>query len=59
MAWVQEEPLNMGAASYIKARWKYESLNFITRPASASPAVGFKKIHDRQLIELLDNAFGF
>ncbi len=59
MAWVQEEPLNMGAASYIKARWKYENLNFITRPASASPAVGFKKIHDRQLIELLDNAFGF
>lgn len=58
-AWVQEEPLNMGAAGYIKARWNYDPLTFVTRPASASPAVGFKKVHDKQLIELMDKAFGF
>ena len=58
-AWVQEEPLNMGAAGYIKARWNYDPLTFVTRPASASPAVGFKKVHDKQLIELMDQAFGF
>lgn len=55
--WLQEEPLNMGAANYIKQQWSYGDIEIISRPASASPAIGFKKIHDQQLIELLDAAF--
>jgi 2-oxoglutarate dehydrogenase E1 component len=55
--WIQEEPFNMGAAAFIKENWKWNSIEIISRPASASTAVGFKKIHDQQLKELLTNAF--
>lgn len=54
--WVQEEPFNMGA-------WSFISLNFpgqfrpITRKASASPATGFKKAHDQQQAEIIESAF--
>ncbi|MDQ3141387.1 MAG: 2-oxoglutarate dehydrogenase E1 component [Bacteroidota bacterium] len=55
--WVQEEPENMGASSFIRTTWSFGELQFITRPASASTAVGFKKTHDQQLHELLEKAF--
>lgn len=56
MIWVQEEPENMGAASYIQKAWPYGSIKFIARPASAATAVGYKKIHDQQLKEILKTA---
>ena len=56
-SWVQEEPLNMGAASFIKLHWNWNAIQIIARPASASTAVGFKKIHDRQLQDILETAF--
>ncbi len=55
--WIQEEPLNMGAASFIRLNWKWNTIKIISRPASASTAVGYKKIHDQQLTELLNSAF--
>ncbi|HCI79093.1 MAG TPA: 2-oxoglutarate dehydrogenase E1 component, partial [Ktedonobacter sp.] len=42
--WVQEEPRNMGAWSYIAPRLSVltgEKVNVISRPAHASPATGF------------------
>jgi len=57
LSWVQEEPANMGAASYIQANLNKNNLEMICRPASASSAVGFKKIHDAQLQEILQGAF--
>lgn len=57
LTWVQEEPYNMGAASYIRTKLDAKNLNMICRPASASSAVGFKKIHDAQLQEILQAAF--
>lgn len=56
-AWVQEEPLNMGAASHVQKHWNFGSLQIIGRPESASSAVGHKKVHDAQLKEILDQAF--
>lgn len=44
--WVQEEPENMGAWRYIAMQLKFVDLKLVSRKASASPATGFKKIHD-------------
>ena len=55
--WVQEEPLNMGAASFL--RMNLTSINFgiISRQASASTASGFSKIHKEEQEEILNTAF--
>jgi len=57
VSWIQEEPINMGAASFIKENWSGNEIQIISRPASATSAVGYKKIHDQQLHELLNEAF--
>ena len=55
--WVQEEPQNMGAASYL--RMNLETINFhiISRKASSSTASGYSKIHAKEQAEILDTAF--
>ncbi len=55
--WVQEEPQNMGAASYL--RMNVENINFhiISRKASASTASGYSKIHAKEQAEVVDTAF--
>lgn len=55
--WVQEEPQNMGAATYLKQQLADFNLHIISRPPSAAPAVGYKKIHDQQLNNILQSAF--
>ena len=55
--WCQEEPLNMGAATYMSLQWKWGNLKICGRSASAASAVGHKKIHDQQLSDLLKNIF--
>ncbi|HKK87684.1 MAG TPA: 2-oxoglutarate dehydrogenase E1 component [Saprospiraceae bacterium] len=57
LSWVQEEPRNMGAASYIFERMNGQ-VNIISRDASASTATGYKKVHDKQQEELVARAFG-
>ncbi|MEX2558393.1 MAG: 2-oxoglutarate dehydrogenase E1 component, partial [Pirellulales bacterium] len=61
--WVQEEPENMGAWRYLKARYcggLFSRLPFsgIYRPASASPATGSASSHKLEQKELVDRAFG-
>lgn len=55
--WVQEEPQNMGAASYL--RMNLENINFhiVSRKASASTASGYSKIHNKEQQEILETAF--
>lgn len=55
--WVQEEPLNMGAASFL--RMNLTSINFyiISRAASASTATGYQKVHVKEQEELIKKAF--
>jgi 2-oxoglutarate dehydrogenase E1 component len=55
--WVQEEPLNMGAASYL--RMNLTSINFgiISRQPSAAISSGFSKVHAEEQAEILNTAF--
>ena len=56
--WVQEEPENMGAWQYLNSFWRNPEIEVIARTVSASPATGFKKVHDEQQKELVERAFG-
>ena len=54
--WIQEEPENMGAWSFIQRMWKGSPLKCIARPESASPATGSYKQHEREQKELMNLA---
>ena len=59
--WVQEEPANMGALSYMLPRLKFVTderpVHSVKRSASASPATGSAKAHDVEQKTLLALAF--
>ena len=56
-AWVQEEPMNQGAWLHLH-RYEFPSaLKYHGRRSSASPATGFKKVHDREQAEIVSAAF--
>ncbi|HTE10881.1 MAG TPA: 2-oxoglutarate dehydrogenase E1 component [Chitinophagaceae bacterium] len=55
--WVQEEPLNMGAASYLQMNLKSINYGVISRQPSASTATGYNKIHQQEQSEIIDTAF--
>ena len=55
--WVQEEPSNMGSWQYILSFFHYKDLKLVARKSSASPATGFKKVHDKQQADIVDRAF--
>ncbi|TAF33523.1 MAG: 2-oxoglutarate dehydrogenase E1 component [Cytophagales bacterium] len=57
--WAQEEPENMGAWLHIlrmsyRLGWQWE---LVARRASASPATGYYKIHNKEQAELIEKAF--
>lgn len=55
--WVQEEPKNMGAWTYL-LRWEQNmKLKLISRKASATPATGFAKLHGEEQNNLVETAF--
>jgi 2-oxoglutarate dehydrogenase E1 component len=56
--WVQEEPLNMGAASFLQMNLKTINYGVISRQPSASPATGFGKVHAQEQKEIIETAFG-
>ncbi len=59
--WVQEESQNMGAWTFVAPRLHEligESVQYIGRDASASPATGSKMVHDREQAELVEAAVG-
>ncbi|GAB3011219.1 2-oxoglutarate dehydrogenase E1 component [Niabella terrae] len=55
--WVQEEPLNMGAASFLQMNLKHINYGIIGRKASASTASGFMKVHKAEQEEIVNTAF--
>ena len=57
LRWVQEEPANMGYWDFILRYLRKDPIELVARPASASPATGFKKVHDQQQSELIEEAF--
>jgi 2-oxoglutarate dehydrogenase E1 component len=62
VTWVQEEPANMGAWTFVRERIPgllrdSVKLAYAGRPASASPAVGSMRIHKLEQAALLQAAF--
>jgi 2-oxoglutarate dehydrogenase E1 component len=55
--WVQEEPLNMGAASFMRMNLKNINFYITSRSASASTATGYAKMHAKEQAALIDTAF--
>jgi 2-oxoglutarate dehydrogenase E1 component len=55
--WVQEEPLNMGAASFLQMNLKTINYGVISRSASASTASGYMKVHAQEQMQIIDTAF--
>jgi 2-oxoglutarate dehydrogenase E1 component len=62
IVWVQEEPANMGALSYVMPRLRQlahdRPVVSVKRSASASPATGSAKAHDLEEKTLIDLALG-
>ena len=62
LVWVQEESRNAGAWSYISELFIYnpaigQKLKYVGRPATASPATGYKKVHVAEQAKLVGEAF--
>jgi len=55
--WVQEEPLNMGAAAFLQMNLKSINFGVISRNASASTATGYGKVHKQEQDEIIETAF--
>ena len=62
IVWVQEEPANMGALSFVMPRLRQlahdRPVISVKRTASASPATGSAKAHELEERTLIDVAFG-
>jgi len=58
--WVQEEPANQGAWTYIAMNFMEElpdiRLRRVSRPEAAAPATGSTKVHDAEQAELIEAA---
>jgi len=56
--WAQEESQNMGAWSFIEPRLRAMGMDvqYVGRDASASPATGSKKVHEKEQKELVETA---
>jgi multifunctional 2-oxoglutarate metabolism enzyme len=62
LVWVQEEPENMGAWTFMSARLRRLlndgwTLDYAARAESASPATGNHKVHEQEQEELINKAF--
>ena len=55
--WVQEEPKNMGAWTYLMRYPEFRDFNLISRKASASPASGYQSVHAEEQKALVLNTF--
>jgi 2-oxoglutarate dehydrogenase E1 component len=56
-SWVQEEPLNMGAASFLQMNLSQIKYDVISRPASAATATGYSKVHAKEQQDIIEAAF--
>jgi 2-oxoglutarate dehydrogenase E1 component len=62
VVWLQEEPLNMGAWTFVEHRfWRVKEQGYdlrqVARVESGSPATGSKIVHDQELADLMDETF--
>jgi 2-oxoglutarate dehydrogenase E1 component len=57
--WAQEEPENMGAWTYMLRCMRDLNLEVISPAASASPAAGSPKVHEKRMIAMMDRLFSY
>jgi len=57
LIWAQEEPENMGAWSYIMRMLRDLNMEVVALPASASPATGSPKVHEKRMSEMMEKLF--
>jgi len=57
LVWVQEEPLNMGAATFIKQQFADRQLLVVSRPPSGVTAEGLTAQHKINQVHIIDKAF--
>ncbi|MEO6536980.1 MAG: 2-oxoglutarate dehydrogenase E1 component [Ferruginibacter sp.] len=55
--WVQEEPLNMGAATFLRMNLNSINFHIISRQPSAATATGYAKVHAKEQAEIIEKAF--
>jgi 2-oxoglutarate dehydrogenase E1 component len=55
--WVQEEPENMGAWSFMARKFPDVKLNYIGRNESSAPAAGSMKRHEKRINKVYDTIF--
>lgn len=55
--WAQDEPENQGAWPFLQRKLAYLGLKGVTRPESASPAVGLIEQHKKRLQKILETVF--
>ncbi len=55
--WVQEEPLNAGAASFLKMNCEIPFKKMVSRGLRAASATGFSKKHAQEQAQILAEAF--
>lgn len=54
--WAQEEPANMGAWTFIQSQLVDFNFELVSRKASASPASGYNKVHQKEQMEIVTKA---
>ena len=64
VAWVQEEPKNMGAWTYVQPRLRASigtvtTLRYIGRPERASPAEGYMATHQQEQARIVKDALSY
>jgi 2-oxoglutarate dehydrogenase E1 component len=57
LIWLQEEPENMGAWSFMLRLLRHKNIQIISRPESASPATGSHVQHEREQHAIIKKAF--
>ncbi len=55
--WVQEEPKNMGAFTFLRRYTQFDDVKLIARKSSASPATGYASVHAQEQAKIVSNAF--
>jgi len=55
--WVQEEPKNMGAFTFLRRYHQFDDFKLIARKSSASPATGYASVHAQEQAKIINSAF--
>lgn len=55
--WVQEEPKNMGAFTFLRRYTQFDDFKLIARKSSASPATGYASVHAQEQLKIVNGAF--